>query len=201
MRNIYRSLSGSPWKYLPHPINQTTERSCVQSTKQPSVQSTKQPSVQSTKVTCVQSTYMSGQSQRAFLLNIIHFSNPLLLMPNEEVYFLWAYTCTNALRALSTQKKSKAESNMLNISIYYSAIYKITYKKKVSWNKGKSAQRCDITFLNFSPVYFYRSPSHPTIMSRFIHITIFYLYQKRHNKESSTLWGIECHFTRAKVPL
>ena len=46
--------------------------------------------------------------------------------------FLGAYTCTNALRALSTQKKSKAESNTLNISIYYSATYKISYKKKVS---------------------------------------------------------------------
>ena len=177
MRNIYRSLSGSPWKYLPIP-----------STKQPSVHVFNQP-------ICL------NKANALFLLNIIHFSNPLLLMSNEEVYFLWAYTCTNALRALSTQKKSKAESNMLNISIYYSAIYKITYKKKVSWSKGKSAQRCDITFLNFSPVYFYRSPRYPTTMSRFIHITIFYLYQKRHNKESSTLWGIEWHFTRAKVPL
>ena len=150
---------------------------------------------------CSINLYVWTKPTRLYLSNILHFSNPLLLIPNEEVYFLWAYTCTNALRALSTQKKSKAESNTLNISIYYSAIYKITYKKKVSWSKGKSAQRCDITFLNFSPVYFYRLPSHPTIMSRFIHITIFYLYQKRHNMESSTLWGIECHFTRDRVPL
>ncbi len=54
-------------------------------------------------------------------------------MLNISIYYSAIYKITyNALRALSTQKKSKAESNMLNISIYYSAIYKITYKKKVS---------------------------------------------------------------------
>ena len=180
-------------------INQATKRSINQGDMCSINQATKRSINQGDM--CSINLYVWTKPTRLYLFNILHFPNPLLLMPNEKVYFLWAYTCTNALRALSTQKKSKAESNMLNISIYYSTIYKIIYKKKVSWSKGKSAQRCDITFLNFSPVYFYRSPSNPIIMSRFIHITIFYLYQKRHNMESSTLWGIEWHFTRAKVPL
>ena len=188
---------------VPPPSHQPNNRAFVRSINQGAMCSINQATKRSINQgdMCSINLYVWTKPTRLYLFNILHFPNPLLLMPNEKVYFLWAYTCTNALRALSTQKKSKAESNILNISIYYSAIYKITYKKKVSWSKGKSAQRCDITFLNFSPVYFYRSPRYPTIMSRFIHITIFYLYQKRHNMKSSTLWGIEWHFTRAKVPL
>ena len=143
---------------------------------------------------CSINLYVWTKPTRFFLLNILHFSNPLLLMPNEEVYFLWAYTCTNALRALSTQKKSKAESNTLNISIYYSVIYKISYKKKVSWSKGKSAQRCDITFLNFSPVYFYRLPSHPHY-----HVKI-YTYHNLLFISKKTQQGKQ-HFMRDRVPL